>query len=444
MTAQYVPYQGRRIRSDGRSTSWSFTPPGSSEASENTLQATPFIYRPPDTLPRRQWLYGRHYIRRFVSGTVATGGMGKSALVLVEALAMATGRDLLGHRPRGKFRVWYLNLEDPLDEIERRVGGILIRYGISDQEIEGHLFINSGRDRDFTLVTTTRNGVEIQEKLCEEIETEITARGIDVLIIDPLISALRIAENDNNAMDVAIKRLARIAENTNCAVEVLHHTRKASPNDSAEPSIDDARGASSFGGAVRVGRVLRRMTKKEAEKAGVQNHEQHFRAHLAKANMSPRLDQSEWYQLQSGDLGNDSPKELSDQVGVVTRWEWPDLCEALGQYDLYRVQQAVSRGPGTILSGDAHVGWRRDPQAPAWAGKAVAHVLGLSPEHDKPQIKRLIETWIASGALRVVRKLDQRRKEKEFVVVGEWMPAPADACSTLQNGSGAMVEQVEQ
>jgi hypothetical protein len=439
---QYVRYQEHRFRPDGRSTTRSFVPSAVASPGEK-VQPTPFIYRPPESLPRRQWLYGHHYIRRFVSGTVATGGMGKSALALVEALAMATGRDLLGHRSRGKFRVWYVNLEDPMDEIERRVGGILLRYGISAQEVEGQLFIDSGRDRDFTLVTTTRNGVEVQEQLCAEIEVQIKALGIDVLIIDPLISALRIAENDNNAMDVAIKRLARIAENTNCAVELLHHTRKGSLNDSGEPSIDDARGASSFGGAVRVGRVLRRMTKQDAGKAEVDNHEQFFRAHLAKANMSPRLDKSEWYQLQSVDLGNDSAEELSDQVGVVTRWEWPDVCEELGEFDLYRVQKAVNEGPGAILPGGSNDGWRRDSQASAWVGKAVANVLGMSIEHDKPRIKRLLDTWIASGALKVVRKVDQRRKEKEFVEVGEWMPAPSpEACATLQSGSGAKVEQV--
>jgi hypothetical protein len=127
--AQYVPYQGHRSRRDSRSASWSY-PAGISRSSEHSLQATPFVYRRPETLPRRQWLYGRQYIRRFVSGTVAAGGMGKSALALVEAIAMATGRDLLGHRPRGKYRVWYINGEDPRDEIDRRIGGILLRYGI--------------------------------------------------------------------------------------------------------------------------------------------------------------------------------------------------------------------------------------------------------------------------------------------------------------------------
>src|SRR5262245_44453719 len=265
---QFVPYQGHRSRQNGLSAPSSYMA-GMSGPSEQSLRATRFVYRPPETLPRRQWLYGGQYIRRFVGGTVASGGMGKSALVLVESIAMVTGRDLLGHRPRGKLRVWYINGEDPRDEIDRRIGGILLRYGIAREEIEGRLFVDSGRDHDFTLVVTNRDGVNVCESLCQAIEAEIKANSIDVLIIDPLISALRIAENDNNAMDMAIERLARIAENCNCAVELLHHTRKGPPTDNGEPSIDDARGASSFGGAVRVGRVLRRMKSEEAVKAGV-------------------------------------------------------------------------------------------------------------------------------------------------------------------------------
>jgi hypothetical protein len=46
----------------------------------------------PAAFPRRQWLYGKHYLRRTTSLTAAPGGMGKSSLLLVESLAMATAR----------------------------------------------------------------------------------------------------------------------------------------------------------------------------------------------------------------------------------------------------------------------------------------------------------------------------------------------------------------
>ena len=67
----------------------------------------PFVWRDPATMPRREWLYGRHLIRKFVSATFAPGGVGKSALALAEAMAMASGKPLLGPRPRGRLRVGY-------------------------------------------------------------------------------------------------------------------------------------------------------------------------------------------------------------------------------------------------------------------------------------------------------------------------------------------------
>ena len=44
---------------------------------------SPFTLREPKLIPPRQWLYGTHLIRGFVSLTVAPGGLGKSSMVLV-------------------------------------------------------------------------------------------------------------------------------------------------------------------------------------------------------------------------------------------------------------------------------------------------------------------------------------------------------------------------
>src|SRR6188768_2915879 len=61
-------------------------------------RATPWTFVDPSTIPPRAWLYGRHYIRKYVSVTVSPGGVGKTSKSIAEALAMATGRDLLGER----------------------------------------------------------------------------------------------------------------------------------------------------------------------------------------------------------------------------------------------------------------------------------------------------------------------------------------------------------
>src|SRR6516165_4352950 len=102
----------------------------------------PFILRPIkkfDTagIPPREFLFGRHYQRRTVSGTVAPGGTGKSSLVMVEAIAMATGRDLLGEGAKEPLRVWYHNGEDNMLELQRRVGAICQHYNIPMEEALG-------------------------------------------------------------------------------------------------------------------------------------------------------------------------------------------------------------------------------------------------------------------------------------------------------------------
>jgi RecA-family ATPase len=49
---------------------------------------------------------------------------------------------------------------------------------------------------------------------------------VDVLILDPLITIHKAPENDTTAMNMVFKALKHIANKADCAVEVLHHTRK--------------------------------------------------------------------------------------------------------------------------------------------------------------------------------------------------------------------------
>jgi hypothetical protein len=47
---------------------------------------TPFKWRDPSSFPRRQFVYGRHYARKYLSVTAAQTKVGKSFLSLVEAV----------------------------------------------------------------------------------------------------------------------------------------------------------------------------------------------------------------------------------------------------------------------------------------------------------------------------------------------------------------------
>jgi hypothetical protein len=374
------------------------------------FEPTPFTFRDPTTIPHRQFVYGRHYIRQFLSATVAPGGVGKSSLALVEAVAMASGRNLLGIQPPNALTVWYVNLEDPREEIERRVAAICLHFRIDPHDIEGHLFFD-GRETEVILAQQTKSGVVIAVPVVDALTAALKSGGFDVLMIDPFVSAHRVTENDNPAIDAVAKTLGRIAGAANCAIECVHHTRK---NGGGEISAEDSRGAGAMVAAARSVRVLNRMSDDEADKAGVaaEDRRSHFRSDIDKLNLAAPSKAS-WYRLVSIALGNGSGGGVDDQdyVGVVTPWAWPDAFDGVKAGDLLKVQQAVAQGR-----------WREDLRANDWAGVAISRTLKLDPtdKRDRAKIAAMLKRWIAAGALKTVKGMDEKRRERSYVEVGEW------------------------
>jgi hypothetical protein len=88
----------------------------------DSIRAIPFKAFDEAKLPPREWLYASHYQRGQVTATIGPGGAGKSSVDLVEALVMATARDLLGEQPTQRCRVWIHNGDDDKQEMDRRIG----------------------------------------------------------------------------------------------------------------------------------------------------------------------------------------------------------------------------------------------------------------------------------------------------------------------------------
>jgi hypothetical protein len=370
----------------------------------------PWVYRPPNTIPPREWLYGQHFIRQFVSATFAPGGLGKSALEIIDAMSMASKKPLIGIQPTGRYRVGYFNGEDPLEETERRVAAAMMHYGLQAPDLDGWLYWGSGRDEKLLIAEQGRNGVTVMEPNVDRVIATIRQAGLDALIIDPFVSCHRVTENDNGAIDVVAKTWANIAQKTNTSIELVHHTRKTN---GAETTAEDGRGASSLLFAARAARVLNVMSKEEAERAGVDRPRAYFRVDNGKANLSPPPEKTAWFNFIGVDLEN-SPTGPGDNIGVVTPWTWPSSLDGLQVADLLKVQQKI-----------ASADWRKDERSPAWVGYAVAEALSLNIDAPgvQPRIKGMIKTWIASDALRQVTKPDEHRKPKPFIEVGNWTGA---------------------
>lgn len=377
-----------------------------SKAGENTtpINATPFKWINPETIPARQWLFGNHLIRKFVSLTVAPGGVGKSTLVTAELLSLASGLPFLGVIPPHRCRVWWWCGEDPKEELERRIMAAALHHRLTPKDIEGWFFCDSGREMEIVLAHQTKTGTVIARPVVEQVTETIIKNKIDVLVIDPFVSSHRVTENDNMAIDGVAKTWATIANDTGCAIDLVHHVRKLN---GAEVSVEDGRGAVALLAAARAARTLNGMSEDEASSAGIEQNSRrrYFRTDNGKSNLAPAPERSDWFELVSVALGN------GDNVGVVAPWKWPDHLSDVSVNDLRKVQEAVAAGQ-----------WRDSVQARNWVGHALAEALKLDANNarDKAKIKGLLRIWKSKGMLVVVDRPDEKRKPRPFVEVGEW------------------------
>jgi AAA domain len=386
-----------------------------STRARGVISATPFVLPDPATIKPREWLYASHYARGYVGVTVAPGGVGKSSLALVEAVAMATGKDLLGDRPRGPLKVWAVNGEDPYEEIERRIAAICLHYGITAEDIGNRLHVSSGRDADFTIACESQRETTVIEPTVAALRKNIREKAIDVLIVDPFVSMHGVPENDNRQINLVIRQFSMIAEEAGCAVEIVHHTRKALANAQGERTADDARGAGALINGARSVRVLNAMSDKEGKDAGIAERWSIFRVDSGKANLAPPPEKSVWRRKISVPLGNERPGLAGDKVGVVVAWPWPDLIGEISPVQISKIRDKVAAGE-----------WREDSQAKNWVGNVIAEILGVDL-NDKPGrygTKMIVRNLLNDGILMVVRRKDEQRKEKGFVEIGNERRAP--------------------
>ena len=369
----------------------------------------PFRWRDPASIPPREWVYGRHYIRRYLTATVAPGALGKSSLALVEAVDMVTGRGLLSDKPtRLRHRVFYWNGEDPQEEIDRRIAAICRHYGIDEAALGDGLFARSGRDVPICMASETKLGLIVNTNTRDTLLRDLVDNRIDVLILDPFVATHEISENDNVKVNVVARAFGWIAEKANASVELIHHTRKGQLGE--DRGVDDARGAKALTDAARSVRVLNPMQAAEAEALGInpELRRSHFRVDDAKTNLVPPSSAAVWRKLQSVDLGNAGANQSSDHVGVVIAWTKPSAMEGLTAEHVATLRQRLTDGAPA----------RRDVRSPDWAGHALAAVMGIDTQSAAAR-KRLgatLDALVKERVLEIVLRGNGKGREVECFV----------------------------
>jgi len=367
----------------------------------------------PKSIPPRDWLYGKHLIRKFVSARFAAGATGKTQLCLAEALAMVTGKPLLGMEVKRPFNVLVWNGEDPQEEIERRFEATRFYYRITPEDIKGRLFLVSGRDYEMKLARTVeRSTLQILEPIVDAMTAFIRAEEVDVAMFDPFISSHSVPENDNTMIDAVVKEWGKIAEFGNCSIELVHHMRKGNGH---ERTVEDGRGASALKDAARDAQLLVKASPDEAAAIGAEEGQEwrYFRIGDSKSNMAPPVNKATWFKLESVNLDNGNEENKADEVGVVTRVKPKSLFEDVSRDLLDDVFRELRVGQGQ----------RYDKRSPAWFGRLVASKLDLDHEKDRDRrrIEGMIEQWRKSGAILVEARRDTKQgRDLEWVVCGNW------------------------
>lgn len=359
------------------------------------------------TLPRRRWVYAHHHIRGFVSVTASAGGIGKTSLTMVEAMAVATGRDLMGEPVKERTNAWIINLEDPRSELELRLAAAMNHYDIKHGDIAGKLFMDGEDDIGITLAVENRDGIAQNEALLAFMRDKIKANSIGLVIIDPFVSVHEVNENSNTAIQVVVAMLRKLARETDAAIHVVHHVRKGNGDDA---TIDSVRGAGALIGAARAARVINKVSAADAAKLGIAEIESRglFRVDDGKANLAPPADAAVYRRMVGVKLAND------EWVGVAVSYQLPDQWAGMTDRVVNDMLALIDKGPE---EGEM---WSMRPQDKSrWVGKVVTDYIFSDPMNAKTdaQSKTILRDWHEKGLIEeTTYRSETQRKERKGVV----------------------------
>jgi hypothetical protein len=358
------------------------------------LTATPFDPADLAGLKPREWVYGHFLIRRFVSVLGAPGGTGKTAYAIAVALAVALGRPLVEEPVHSAGPVWIFNLEDPRDEILRRVQAALVAHGIRPADLAGRLYLDSGRDQPLVVAARLPDGSVVATPVAEALIAELQRRRITLLVVDPFVKSHRLEENRNEQIDFVATLWARVADAAGCAVLLVHHFRKGGTAGDA----DAFRGASALVDAARAAVTLSVMAERESEGFQIppDQRRRYVRADNAKLNLAPPPDTAVWLNLRSVDLPN------GDSVQAAVRWQPPTAWEGVTGNSLV----AVLREMATAEQDDLWCVRKQSGQR--WAGKLLVDIGGRSEQQAADILKR----WEKEELLMQVEFKNKSRKTR--------------------------------
>jgi hypothetical protein len=287
-------------------------PTAAAETKPAVFRFAPFEWAEAE-IPKRHWIARGFMMRGAVSLVGGPGSAGKSSLMVALTTALALGRDYGRFSPENRrpYKVMSVNMEDDEDEQNRRYSAVLRQFDGTPRDL-GRNLMRLHPEGIGTLMQQDQNSGRITfTEAWHQLEDILAEQRPDVLILDPLVELHTAEENDNTALRLVIAHLRTLAKRWDCAVVLIHHTRKGSI--AGDP--DSLRGASSIVGACRVVLTVTPMSDAEALELNIAPdlRRRFFRVDSAKQNYAPSSEAA-WHELFEYELDN------GDLVAAALPW----------------------------------------------------------------------------------------------------------------------------
>jgi hypothetical protein len=433
----------------------------------DTWNSTPFKISFAN-IPHRRWLYATNLIRGELTVLAAPGGAGKTALAMAYAVAVATGRELLGETVwvKDEQRALYLNGEDSNTEIMRRLGALGREHGITEPDL-GRLYVAGADDPRIQCISflhvNNQGASVLNEAGFNVLERALQDLRPDLIILDPLVVFCGGGNmNDNAVMSLVMRKLKALAVRFDCAIVVVHHTRKGRTIDDATGDAERISGAAAIVNLARRALMPATMSETEAKTYGVlpSQRGQFFKLLDVKSNLAPISADAPWFELVNVELPNPEPPTYpnGDRVQAVKRAELTQLKAATSigpeqQAIRYELMKLVDRG---LTIDDEKV-----PYSPNSTGNnkkrailddAVAAIERITPDREwlprdlRATAERALETLKHDGWV-VVEKIEKGRFRRSHGLRAVWERTPwAEERRNLQEHGGPTVrtEQEQQ
>ncbi len=404
---------GHDQHEDGSTFAQDWQPPGD-EAKPAPIVPVPVVYPfpiRPEEIPRRPWVVPGLLLRRHVSVMVAPPGSGKSLLTLQMALMMTTAVPWAGWHPRGPLKVLVINSEDDGDEMRRRLYAAAKIMNCDEAVLHDRLAL-ADRPEDIVIArANSRTKTVVRTPMIENIIARIEADKIDVLIVDPFAETFEGDESSNSELKWCAVLWREIARRTNCAVWLVHHTRKYA---NAPGDMDVSRGAGALLGVARVVSTLFTMTEIEAQAFEIDPDRRHeyLRFDDAKANLSLVTFKARWFFKRTFTLPNKGgDDEPADELGVLEVFKPKNVFDKIDAGLARTILLAIDKG--VIVENKPRLatddGARIDPtpdlytltrrgKTTRWAGTVVQEHVECA---DK-EAQKLLNVWVKNGVLKEV------------------------------------------